>query len=743
MEIRLVLNGLDCANCANKIETKVNKINGVKEATVNFSTTLLIAEIKEESLKDEIINEIKSIVKKLEPDVKVEEKLNNKVIKNTTSECKGSCCSTSFENGEVKKCTEKTKINKNETHNHTHSNGLSENNAGVIEYIKENIMLIIGTLIYLVALAYNGNNNSVSIILFIASYLVIGGEVILTALKNITNGEIFDENFLMSIATIGAFFIGEYPEAVAVMLFYQIGEVFQGYAVNKSRKSISSLMNIRADYANVLRSNNEVKVSPEDVSLNEVILIKPGERVPLDGVVLSGESFLDTSALTGESVPREIKAGDEILSGEINNSGVLKVRVTKEYGESTVARILELVENASNKKAPTEKFITKFSKIYTPIVVLVAVLVAIIPPIFIKGAVFSEWLYKALSLLVVSCPCALVVSIPLGFFSGIGAASKKGILVKGGNYLEALKESEIIVFDKTGTLTKGVFKVTSINAKNISKDELLEITALGEANSNHPIAVSIAEAYGKKINKNEIESYKEVAGHGVEAIIRGKNVLLGNSKLMIKNNIFYDKVNTIGTIVHIAINSEYKGNIIISDEIKENVKEAIVELKNAGIKKTVMLTGDSKEVAEKVANDIGIDEIYSELLPSDKVNKLEEVLNKKVGNGKVLFVGDGINDAPVLARADIGIAMGGVGSDAAIEAADVVLMKDKIESISDAIRISRKTNKILWQNIIFSLFIKVAVMILVVAGLTNMWAAVFADVGVTLLAVLNSMRIIR
>lgn len=743
MEIRLILNGLDCANCANKIETKVNKINGVKEATVNFSTTLLIAEIKEESLKDEIINEIKSIVKKLEPDVKVEEKLNNTVIKNTTSECKGSCCSTSFENGEVKKCTEKTKINKNETHNHTHSNGLSENNAGVIEYIKENIMLIIGTLIYLVALAYNGNNNSVSIILFIASYLVIGGEVILTALKNITNGEIFDENFLMSIATIGAFFIGEYPEAVAVMLFYQIGEVFQGYAVNKSRKSISSLMNIRADYANVLRSNNEVKVSPEDVSLNEVILIKPGERVPLDGVVLSGESFLDTSALTGESVPREIKAGDEILSGEINNSGVLKVRVTKEYGESTVARILELVENASNKKAPTEKFITKFSKIYTPIVVLVAVLVAIIPPIFIKGAVFSEWLYKALSLLVVSCPCALVVSIPLGFFSGIGAASKKGVLVKGGNYLEALKESEIIVFDKTGTLTKGVFKVTSINAKNISKDELLEITALGEANSNHPIAVSIAEAYGKKINKNEIESYKEVAGHGVEAIIRGKNVLLGNSKLMIKNNIFYDKVNTIGTIVHIAINSEYKGNIIISDEIKENVKEAIVELKNAGIKKTVMLTGDSKEVAEKVANDIGIDEVYSELLPSDKVNKLEEVLNKKVGNGKVLFVGDGINDAPVLARADIGIAMGGVGSDAAIEAADVVLMKDKIESISDAIRISRKTNKILWQNIIFSLFIKVVVMILVVAGLTNMWAAVFADVGVTLLAVLNSMRIIR
>ena len=731
MEIKLVLIGLDCANCANKIEDKVNKINGVKEATVNFSTTVLTAEIKEENLKSEIINEIKSIVKKLEPHVKVEEKIDNKEIKNKTKACTSSCCSKDNDHHEGSK----DKI-------HEQSHEKEESSNGKIEILKDNWLLIVGAIIYAIALLYNGNNK-ISIILFVASYLAIGGEVILTAIKNILRGEVFDENFLMSIATIGAFFIGEYPEAVAVMLFYQIGEVFQGYAVNKSRKSISSLMNIRADYANVLRNGIEFKVSPEEVNLEEIIIIKPGERVPLDGTVIEGTSFLDTSALTGESVPREVKTSDEILSGAINDNGVLKVKVNKEYGESTVARILELVENASNKKAPTEKFITKFSKVYTPIVVFIAIIVAIVPPLLIKDATFSEWLYKALSLLVVSCPCALVVSIPLGFFSGIGAASKKGILVKGGNYLEALKESEIVVFDKTGTLTKGVFKVTNINAKNISEDELLEITAIGESNSNHPIALSIANAYGKEINKNEIESYKEVAGHGVEAIIKGKKVLLGNSKLMKSNNISYDEVDTIGTIVHIAIDGEYKGNIVISDEVKENVKEALTELKSVGIKKTIMLTGDSKVVADKVAKAIGIDEVHADLLPSDKVNKVEEILNKKSANGKVLFVGDGINDAPVLARADIGIAMGGVGSDAAIEAADVVLMKDKVEAISEAIRVSRKTSKILWQNIIFSLAIKVAVMILVIFGLTNMWAAVFADVGVTLLAVLNSMRIIR
>ena len=547
----------------------------------------------------------------------------------------------------------------------------------------------------------------------------------------------------MSIATIGAFFIGEYPEAVAVMLFYQIGEVFQGYAVNKSRKSISSLMNIRADYANVLRNGKEIKVSPENISIGEFIIVKPGERVPLDGTILEGTSFIDTSALTGESVPREVTTGNEILSGSINNNGVLKVKVDKEYGESTVARILELVENASNKKAPTEKFITKFAKVYTPIVVAIAVLVAIIPPIIIKDAAFSEWIYKALSILVVSCPCALVVSIPLGFFSGIGAASKKGILVKGGNYLEALKDSEIVVFDKTGTLTKGIFEVTEINSINMSKEELLEITAMGESLSNHPIAVSIAKAYGKEVNKDEIKDYREVSGHGIEVTIREKNVLLGNSKLMKSNNIAYNDIDSIGTIVHVAINGEYKGNIVISDEIKENVKEALAELKEVGIKRTIMLTGDNKNVADKVAMNIGIDVVYSELLPGDKVSKVEEIINKRTSKGKVLFVGDGINDAPVLARADIGVAMGGIGSDAAIEAADVVLMKDKIEEISEAISVSRRTNIILWQNIIFSLGIKIIVMLLVILGLTNMWAAVFADVGVTLIAVLNSMRIIR
>ncbi|MDU4324175.1 MAG: heavy metal translocating P-type ATPase [Clostridium celatum] len=733
MEIKLVLDGLNCANCANKIESKVNKINGVKEATVNFSTSILTVEAHEENLKEEIIKEIKSIVKKLEPHVNVEEKVEGKKMNINQDICKSSCCSTSH-----------SSHNENSySHEHGHSHEIKENNESVLGYIKDNLMLIIGAVIYIIALLYKGNENLLSVLLFVASYLVIGGEVIWIAIKNISRGEIFDENFLMSIATLGAFFIGEYPEAVAVMLFYQIGEMFQGYAVSKSRKSISSLMNIRADYANVLRNGEGAKVDPQNVSIDEVIIIKPGERIPLDGIVLDGTSFIDTSALTGESVPREITVGDEILSGAINNNGVLKVKVNKEFGESTVSRILELVENASNKKAPTEKFITKFSKVYTPIVVVIAILVAVIPPLVISGETFSVWIYRALSLLVVSCPCALVVSIPLGFFSGIGAASKKGILVKGGNYLEALKDSEIVVFDKTGTLTKGVFNVTEINPKNISKEELLEITAMGESHSNHPIAISIAKAYGKEINKEEIKDYKEISGHGIEVTINDNDVLLGNVKLMKVNNIEFDEIDSIGTIVYVAINGQYKGNIVISDEIKENVDIALRELKNVGIKKTVMLTGDNKRVAEKVAKSIGIDEVYSELLPGDKVSKVEEILDKNNQKGKVLFVGDGINDAPVLARADIGVAMGGIGSDAAIEAADVVLMKDKVEAIAEAIRVSRRTNKILWQNIIFSLGVKIIVMILVVLGLTNMWAAVFADVGVTLIAVLNSMRIIR
>ena len=732
MEIKLVLSGLNCANCANKIEAKVNKINGIENASLNFSTTVLTVEINKEEEKYNIVNEIKSIVKKLEPHVNVIEKSDDKFIKVNKVECTSRCCTDNHWH----------ESNNKEQHGHSHTHEFNEGN-GLLGYIKDNLLLIIGAMIYLIALAYKSNENLLSFILFGISYLIIGREVILNAIKNILRGEIFDENFLMSIATIGAFLVGEYPEAVAVMLFYQIGEVFQGYAVNKSRKSISSLMNIRADYANVLRNGREIKVSPEEVSINETIIVKPGERVPLDGTILEGKSFIDTSALTGESVPREVTEGNEILSGSINNNGVLKVKVDKEYGESTVARILELVENASNKKAQTEKFITKFAKVYTPIVVAIAILVAIIPPIIIKDSTFSEWVYKALSILVVSCPCALVVSIPLGFFSGIGAASKKGILVKGGNFLEALKNSEIVVFDKTGTLTKGIFEVTEINSINISKEELLEITAIGESLSNHPIAVSITKAYRNKVNKDEIKDYKEISGYGIEVNIKGNDVLIGNSKLMKINNIEYNDIDSIGTIVHVAINGEYKGNIVISDEIKENVKESLSELKEVGIKKTIMLTGDNKSVAEKVAMDIGIDEVYSELLPGDKVSKIEDILNKGTSKGKVLFVGDGINDAPVLARADIGVAMGAIGSDAAIEAADVVLMKDNIEEISEAIRISRRTNIILWQNIIFSLGIKIIVMLLVILGLTNMWAAVFADVGVTLIAVLNSMRIIR
>ena len=730
MNFKLVLNGLDCANCANKIEVRVNKINGIKEATMNFSTSTLTIEIKEGILKEDIIEEVKLIVKALEPNVQVQEKINDKKLNNNIKVCTNNCCSI-----EPNKHDKEAK--------ESNDNKVKKDKFKLLKGIKNNLILIIGVVVYIIALLYKSNENLLSISLFVVSYLFIGGEIVLTAIKNISRGEVFDENFLMSIATIGAFFIGEYPEAVAVMLFYQIGETLQGYAVNKSRKSIADLMNIRADYANVLINGEEIKVSPENVNINGIIIIKPGEKVPLDGVVLDGSSFIDTSALTGESVPRKVNIGDEILSGSINNSGVLKVKVTKEFGESTVSKILELVENATNKKAPTEKFITKFSKVYTPIVVVIAILVAIIPPILIKDTTFSEWLYKALSILVVSCPCALVVSIPLGFFSGIGCASRRGILIKGGNYLEALRKSEIVVFDKTGTLTKGVFNVTEINSKNITKEKLLEITAIGESQSNHPIAMSILRAYGKDINKEEIKYYEEISGYGVKVNIRGDEVLLGNAKLMKINNIEFEEVYSIGTIVYVAINNEYEGSIVISDEIKEDVDSALYKLKSIGIRKTVMLTGDNKSVANKIAKLIGIDKVYAELLPGDKVSKIEEIIKEKSKKGKVLFVGDGINDAPVLARADIGIAMGGIGSDAAIEAADVVLMRDKIESISEAMRISKRTNKILWQNIILALTIKIGVMLLVVFGLTNMWAAVFADVGVTLIAVLNSIRIIR
>ena len=692
-ELQLTLEGLNCANCARKIEEKVGKMEGVKESNLNFTTTTLNVKLERKVKEEHAINEIKKIVEALEPHVKVEKKVSGKTN------------------------VQKAKFEVKPT-------------------------LIIGTILYLIAVI-GDFKGALALILFVASYLLIGGKVVLTAIKNIARGQLFDENFLMTVATIGAFSISEYPEAVAVMLFYEIGETIQGYAVNKSRSSISSLMDIRADYANIIIDGKEKKVSPETVKVEDIILVKPGEKIPLDGIVVEGESFVDTSALTGESVPRKIAVNDEILSGGINTNGVLKVKVTKKFGESTVSRILEMVENAANKKANTEKFITKFAKVYTPIVVALAILIAVVPSIFIKDALFSTWLYRALVFLVVSCPCALVVSVPLGFFAGIGGASKKGVLVKGSNYLELLKDLETVVFDKTGTLTEGVFTVTEINTNNIQKEKLIEVAAMAESFSNHPIAISIIKEYGKEIDKEVIEEYEEIAGHGIKAVINNEEILIGNAKLMNQFNISYNEVDSIGTVVYCAINGEFKGSIVISDKIKENAGEALINLKAAGVKKTVMLTGDNKKTAEKVGEKVNIDEVHSELLPLGKVKEVEKLLKASNKNGRLAFVGDGVNDAPVLARADIGIAMGGIGSDAAIEAADVVLMKDDINALVDAINVSKKTNKILWQNIIFALGVKVIVMVLGTFGIANMWTAVFADVGVTIIAIINSTRCFR
>ena len=692
-ELQLTLEGLNCANCARKIEEKVGKMEGVKESNLNFTTTTLNVKLERKVKEEHAINEIKKIVEALEPHVKVEKKVSGKTN------------------------VQRAKFEVKPT-------------------------LIIGTILYLIAVI-GDFKGALALILFVASYLLIGGKVVLTAIKNIARGQLFDENFLMTVATIGAFSISEYPEAVAVMLFYEIGETIQGYAVNKSRSSISSLMDIRADYANIIIDGKEKKVSPETVKVEDIILVKPGEKIPLDGIVVEGESFVDTSALTGESVPRKIAVNDEILSGGINTNGVLKVKVTKKFGESTVSRILEMVQNAANKKANTEKFITKFAKVYTPIVVALAILIAVVPSIFIKDALFSTWLYRALVFLVVSCPCALVVSVPLGFFAGIGGASKKGVLVKGSNYLELLKDLETVVFDKTGTLTEGVFTVTEINTNNIQKEKLIEVAAMAESFSNHPIAISIIKEYGKEIDKEVIEEYEEIAGHGIKAVINNEEILIGNAKLMNQFNISYNEVDSIGTVVYCAINGEFKGSIVISDKIKENAAEALINLKAAGVKKTVMLTGDNKKTAEKVGEKVNIDEVHSELLPLGKVKEVEKLLKASNKNGRLAFVGDGVNDAPVLARADIGIAMGGIGSDAAIEAADVVLMKDDINALVDAINVSKKTNKILWQNIIFALGVKVIVMVLGTFGIANMWTAVFADVGVTIIAIINSTRCFR
>lgn len=603
--------------------------------------------------------------------------------------------------------------------------------------------IIISAILFIIALVVPFQNIWINRAIYLIIYIIVGFEILKKAVRNIKRGKVFDENFLMSVATIGAFAIQEFPEAVAVMLFYQIGELFQDYAVDKSRKSISDLMDLRPDYANVLRNGKEEKIDPDDVKIDEIIIVKPGEKVPLDGVIIEGNSFIDTKGLTGEPKPRRVAESDEILSGCINLEGILKIRVKKEYDESTVSKILELVENASSKKSKSEKFITKFAKYYTPIVVIVAVFLALIPPLIIKNATFSDWLYRALSFLVVSCPCALVISIPLSFFGGIGGASKNGILIKGSNYLEALSNLETVVFDKTGTLTEGVFKVQKINSIGISDEDLLEIAAYAEWYSNHPIAKSVKQEYSKNVEEVKIKNVKEVTGKGILASIDEKQVLIGNEKLMLEYNINYEKSKEVGTILYIAIDNVFSGTILISDKIKDDSVKCIELIKTNGIKQTIMLTGDKKEIAENISKELGIDTVHSELLPDEKVHKMEELLKNKTQNKKIAFVGDGINDAPVLALADIGIAMGGLGSDSAIEAADIVIMTDEPSKISTAIKISKKTMKIVRENIVFAITVKILVLILSAIGKATMWEAVFADVGVAIIAILNSLRMLN
>lgn len=608
---------------------------------------------------------------------------------------------------------------------------------------KDLIKILISLVLFIIAIAVKFSSELINNIIFLVSYLIVGIEVLKEAVEHILKGKVFDENFLMSLATIGAFAIGEYPEAVAVMLFYQIGEYFQSSAVDKSKKSISSLMDIRPDYANLLKNEKQEKVNPEDVKLGNIIIVKPGEKVPLDGIIIEGNTTLDTKALTGESMPREVFEGDEILSGCINLNGVIKVKVTKEYGESTVSKILDLVQNAGSKKTKSENFITKFAKYYTPIVVIVALILAVIPPFLIPNATFSEWIYRALSFLVVSCPCALVISIPLSFFGGIGAASKMGILIKGSNYLEAISKTETVVFDKTGTLTKGVFEVQKVEPIDIAKEELLRLACYAEHHSNHPISESIKNAYGKEIDEKQIIKTEELAGLGIYAKIGKQEVLVGNEKLMNEHKIEFTKSNDIGTILYMAIDNKYAGYILIADRIKEDSKKTIQLLKANNIKQTVMLTGDRKNVSESVAKELNLDKVYSELLPDGKVKKVEELLKEKNEKRKLVFVGDGINDSPVLAMADIGIAMGGLGADSAIEAADIVIMTDEPSKIVNAIKLSKKTMRIVRENIIFAIGVKVAVLVLSAFGISTMWEAVFADVGVSVIAIINALRVLR
>ncbi|WOV50946.1 heavy metal translocating P-type ATPase [Enterococcus faecium] len=680
------LEGLDCANCAMKIEKGVQKVNGVKEATVNFTSGKLTIDAEEDHLAT-IEQETKKVVKELEPDVKV------------------------------------TEIDKEKVSEHGN------------EKERNTLFRILFSLAGIALLLLFDFNEPIRLIGYLLIYLLIGYDVVKKAVMNIVKGKIFDENFLMSVATIGAMLIGEYPEAVAVMLFYQIGEYFQGLAVSHSRKSIRELMAIRPETAHVQTAEGLMTVNPEDVQIGQFVLVKPGERVPLDGTIIEGESLVDTSALTGESVPKSVYVGETVLSGFINKNKPFLVQVEKSYENSTISKLLELVENASSKKAPAENFITKFARYYTPVVVGLAVLLAVLPPLVVSGAAFSEWIYRALTFLVISCPCALVISVPLSFFGGIGGASKIGVLVKGSNYLELLAQTETVVFDKTGTLTKGDFSIQTIDTK-IDPKIFMQYVASAEQFSTHPIAQSVLEGYaGPLLPTTNIQ---EFAGEGILAEVDGKQVLVGNHKLMERFEISFPSSQEIGTLLYLAIDQSYSGYLVIADTLKEDAVDALVQLKQAGVKNTVMLTGDSKKIADHIGKQVGVDKIYSELLPEDKVQRLEEILQRN--NKKTAFVGDGINDAPVLARADVGIAMGGLGSDAAIEAADVVIMNDQPSKIAEAIHLAKKTLKIVKQNIVFAIGIKILVLALGAFGFASMGDAVFADVGVTVLAVLNAMR---
>lgn len=776
-----LLEGLDCANCAAKIESKVSKLEGVAMASMNFVTKTLSLEVEDEESLSGVIAQAKHIINQLEPHVIVNEKAVSKNEKQVLL-LMGLCCANcagKIEH-EVKNLAGVSSaavdfVNKKliiETRNKQELSRILEEAKAIVKRIEPDVKIVeenkekiagdkqeaaedetgkkaelirlgVGAAIFVLVGVVN-LSFWLEFGLYLVSYLMIGSEVLMKSASNIRRGQVFDENFLMTVATFGAFAIGEFPEGVAVMLFYQVGEFFQDIAVNRSRRSIKSLMDIRPDFANLKTGDETKRVSPDVVSVGNLIIVRPGERVPLDGIVTEGKSLLDTSALTGESVPRKVEVGDGILAGSINNNGVLTVEVTKEFGESTVSKILDLVQNAAGKKAPTENFITKFARYYTPAVVFVAIALAVIPPLAIPGEVFTKWVYRALIFLVVSCPCALVISIPLSFFGGIGGASRNGILIKGSNYLEALYHVDTVVFDKTGTLTKGVFKVTALKpAALTSEPELLEYAAYAEGYSNHPIAMSIMKALGKDINRNEINEYEEISGHGVKVRAKDKEILAGNGRLMAREGIAFENPDVIGTVVHVAVDREYAGYIIISDEIKEDAEKAVKELKNVGVRKTVMLTGDIQSAGEKVAEKLGLDGVFTDLLPDQKVEKLELLEKEKPKKGRLVFVGDGINDAPVLARADIGFAMGGLGSDAAIEAADVVIMTDEPSKIAAAIKIAKQTRSIVWQNIIFAFGIKLVVLLLGAGGIASMWEAVFADVGVALIAVLNAMRILH